>query len=53
MFIFSQFLVAVFFYRQVLSIIIIILAYKRSDNKFQMISLICKYHKISRVPKKP
>jgi len=40
MFIFSQFLVAVFFYRQVLSVIIIFLAFKRRNNKPQMASLI-------------
>ena len=44
MFIFSQFLVAVFFYRQVLSIIIIFLAFKRSDDKRQMASLLRKFY---------
>ena len=44
MLIFSQFLVAVFFYRQVLSSIIIFLAFKRSDDKRQMASLLRKFY---------
>jgi len=44
MLIFSQFLVAVFFYRQVLSIIIIFLAFKRSDDTRQMASLLRKFY---------
>ena len=44
MLIFSQFLVAVFFYRQVLSVIIIFLAFKRSDDKRQMASLLRKFY---------
>ena len=44
MLIFSQFLVAIFFYRQVLSIIIIFLALKRSDDKRQMACLLRKFY---------
>ena len=48
MFILSQFLVAVFFYRQVLSIIIIFLASKRSYDKRQMASLLRKFYLLKR-----